>query len=413
MRNVFLALIATTCAMSPLLAQAPPGWTRLSDGKDVATKAAKARELGVWKNPDSELRVQLIQLDPINTAQGVWNFVGGALSGLTKGGQQPTSHELLKTGRHVAFHFHGNGIQEGTSYSFDTYAIFAQSHSYLLKAFIAHKAETGFIVTEWDFGEPLTTERAECEHALEQIKARLDAQQTLDVPTPTPSRLTASEEEFESAKNATDAELRSDLRIWTRIIDTERKRAANHFKKSGERVDLDARLKPYLRRWANNRFFDIDREHAFHPGYSHELSMIAALRGQTFRGEDPVYQVVYSIGRYGIPIAFIVFIVSRWTRRISRKNPPRPGVARSAYYAKLLLKMSWRVALLVVLANVIALAIHLRNIYSDDELARAAEMTALLTFVVLPVAALITIWSQAKRRFIEAASAPHLPAASI
>jgi hypothetical protein len=406
MRNVFLALITTTYAASALFAQAPPGWTRLSEAKDLSKGAAKAMELGVWKSPDSDLRVQLIQCDPINTAQGVWNLVGGVVSGLSKSGQQPTSSEIATTGKYLAFHFHGNVLQAGTNYSVETYVIFARSHSYILKAFTTDTAPDDFTITEWDLGEPITTERDECNQALSQIKARLDAHQTLNAPSPTPDALASADEDFASAKDATEADFRTDLRVWTSMIDIEKQRAANILKKSGERVDVDTRQSPLLRRLAKNPFFNIDREEALHPAYRHELSIIAALRGQTFRGTSPTYQLGYIIARNGLPLALIIFVISRWTRRVSRKRPPKPGVSRSAYYAKLLLKMSWRVALLGSAALITVVVIHVQNIFSQDEFTTAVLSAIGLLIISLPLAMLITSWSSTKRKFSAGANAP-------
>lgn len=185
----------------------------------------------------------------------------------------------------------------------------------------------------------------------------------LNTPSPTPKTLSSADEDFASAKNATEADFRTDLRVWTSMVDIEKERAANRFKKFGERVDIDTQLRPLLRRLVNNPFFNLSREEFLHPGYRRELSTIAALRGQNFPNTDPVYQLSYSLARWGIPVGFLVFIISRWTRRVSRKLPVSIGARRSTYYVNLLLKMSWRVALLVVLANVIALVIHLRNVY--------------------------------------------------
>ena len=184
-------------------------------------------------------------------------------------------------------------------------------------------------------------------------------------------------------------------------------------KKSGERVDLDKRQSPLLRRLAKNPFFNIDREEALHPGYRHELGIIAALRGQTFRGSSPTYQLGYIIARNGLPLALIIFVIGRWTRRVSRRSPPKPGVSRSGYYAKLLLKMTWRTALVGCAALIIVVVIHVQTIFSQDEFTTAVLSAIGLLVISLPVAMLITSWSQTKRRFVDADSAPPLPAASI
>jgi hypothetical protein len=113
-------------------------------------------------------------------------------------------------------------------------------------------------------------------------------------PSQTPDALTSANEDWASAKNATDEDLRQDLRVWTSLIDIEKQRAAN-LQKKGEQVDIDARLDPVLRRLANNRFFDIDRQSALHPSYRRELNKVAALRGQTSSAVIHGRAVNYSI----------------------------------------------------------------------------------------------------------------------
>src|SRR2546423_8235256 len=70
----------------------------------------------------------------------------------------------------------------------------------------------------------------------------------LNTPLPTPKTLSSADEDFASAKNATEADLRTDLLVWTSMVDIEKERAANRLKKFGENVDIDARLSPLLHR---------------------------------------------------------------------------------------------------------------------------------------------------------------------
>ncbi len=139
----------------------------------------------------------------------------------------------------------------------DTYFVFAESATYIVKVF-STDTTSAFSTATWDFGRPLETDREVLTHALSQIKERLDTGVSLYARTPSPT----AEEDFESAKNATDDELRADLRLWTRMVDQIRAHTINAAKRSGETADVDAALKPFLRRLANNKLFDIDHEEA-------------------------------------------------------------------------------------------------------------------------------------------------------
>jgi hypothetical protein len=406
--RIFYSLTATVCISCTCLAQAPPKWTRVSEPKNL-TADGKAKELGVWKSPDSELWVQLRELPPVKTSQEVWSAVRGAVSGLSKAGQQPTSCDVSNTGEHLALKLRGNTTQDGRTYEIEAFVVFTQSHNYILKAFSTDTSANQFTISDWNLGEPIKGERQEFARTLSLIKTRLDANQSLTAPSATPDALSAADEDFASGKTATEADFRADLGVWTSMVDIEKTRAANRLKKFGENVDIDAELSPLLRRLANNRFFNLHREEFLHPGYARELSAIAKLRGENYPTTAAVYQFTYTLARLGIPLAILIFIISRWTRRVARNLPVAIGERRSAYYLKLLLKMSWRVGLLVVLANVIVLVLHLRNVYSDNELKKAAETTSFLTFVVLPVGALIAIWPKAKRRYAEAHLSSSVP----
>ena len=77
----------------------------------------------------------------------------------------------------------------------------------------------------------------------------------------------------------------------------------------------------------------------------------------------------------------------------------KAGDSRGRYYKRLLLKMSWRVALLALLAIAVVMAAHFSPAYSEKELASAVAVTiALLVMIFLPAFFLVT-WLQTKRKF--------------
>ena len=214
-------------------------------------------------------------------------MVGGMLSGLTKADLAQTSWAISSETSHVCFRLSGKGKQEdGVIGVQDSYIIFTEPANYIVKVFSSDET-TAFSIAMWNFGPPLQTHREDFARALSQIKDRLDTGVSLYASTPTPSHSPTAEEDFESAKHASDDELRADLHLWTAMVDQITAHTINKAKKSGETADVDAALKPWLRRLANNKFFDIYHEEGLHPGYQHELSIVAALRGQSFRMYGP------------------------------------------------------------------------------------------------------------------------------
>ena len=384
--------------ISAFAVQAPLDWNQLQGEKEFSGVALPLRQLGVWKNSNRDVIVQILQMQPITDAQGVWNVIGGSVSGLTNAGLAPTSSSAVNDTPHIAFRLSGQGKQEnGATGPLDTYFVFTRSATYLIKVF-STTSTSDFVFTDWDFGTPLREHREELSQAIAQIKDRLDHGVSLAKPSPAPS--VSKEEDWESAKNASDGELRDDLRVWTSLVDTVKAHAINAAKRAGKPPpDLDAELKGVYRRLANNKFFSIDREERFHPGYQHELAQVAALRGEKYAGGSPVYQLSYFLARYAILLGILMFAISRWTRRVSRKTNVRVGQSRSAYYGKLLLKMSWRVALIILVSIGLFILSHLRPGLSDQEMQNAVLITFLFLFLVVPGAYLFTSWSQTKRRF--------------
>jgi tetratricopeptide (TPR) repeat protein len=120
----------------------------------------------------------------------VWNLVAGVVSGFSKTGQAPTSSQILKTDNYLTIRFSGKGNQGAERYRADTYVLFADSHSFIVKAFTAGE-EINFSMAGWDFGKPLGKETEVFAGALGEIKARLDSGRSLlraqalpTVPTP-------------------------------------------------------------------------------------------------------------------------------------------------------------------------------------------------------------------------------------
>jgi hypothetical protein len=341
---VLMLQLQGICALA---VEAPPDWKQVQGEKEFTGLALPVRQLGVWRSSNDDVVVQVLEMKAIKDAEGVWNVIGGSFSGLAKADLAPSSWRIPADTPHIAFCFSGKGKQEGGATGLlDNYFVFGDSSAFVAKVF-STTSTSAFVLTDWDFGTPTHENREELGQALSQIKDRLNRGVNLTKPSPAPT--SNSEEAWESAKNATDDELRSDLRVWTSVVDQMKAAATNAAKRKGKPPpNFDDELRPIYRREANNKFFNIDREERLHPGYQHELAQIAALRGEKYAGGSPEYEIGYFAARYGVLLGILIFLISRWTRRVSRKTDIRPGQSRSGYYGKLLLKMSWRVALLIV-----------------------------------------------------------------
>lgn len=400
MKRSLLIFIGAACAFCDSFAQAPEDWKRLSDAKDTNVKGGVVTELGVWKSPDSELRVQVLQLDPAKNEQGVWNVVGGGVSGLQKTGQSPVSSEVLTQNKYLCFRLRGMPKLNGVDYCVDTYFVLANLHTYVVKAFVPGEKETGFSISGWDFGEPLGGQTETFTAVLNEIKARLDSGKSLFraqavSPTATPK----------DAKTLKDT-----VKIWTTLVDQVREHCANRSKLIGHFVDPDVELQPYLQDLAKNPYFDLKQQARLHPSYEECIRKIAALRGETFAesNPDPAYQFGEALGKYGVPLTVLGFLIRAWIRRVSRKTPVAVGMSLNRYYCLLLLKMSWRVIIVFVMSMFLVLLAHLRVEISEREAGQAGAVAFLLLLIVCPTVLFVCAWTQTKRRFAE--NATKLPA---
>src|SRR5262249_40467370 len=156
----------------------------------------------------------------------------------------------------------------------------------------------------------------------------------------------------------------------------------------------DVELKPLYRNLANNKFFNIDREERLHPSFQHELAQVASTRGEKYAGGEAMYQLGYFATRWGLPLLILALAILGWTRRIARKTPISDNQSRSGYTANLLLKMSWRVGLLVIISLALVAFKHLSPALSDEELQSAIGITFLFLFLVVPATYFVSVWWQ-------------------
>src|SRR6202040_1806313 len=131
---------------------------------------------------------------------------------------------------------------------------------------------------------------------------------------------------------------------------------------------------------------------------------------------SPSYQLGEAIGRYGIPLAIVCLVIRSWTRRVARRTSVIPGTSRGQYYSWLLLKMSWRVAIILVVAMFVAMLSQMSPAISPEQAGQAGAVALLLLLLVCPPAFFITSWTQTKRRFAKQTAAgtagSHLAATS-
>ena len=343
MKRILIAVFQLY-AICTCVAQAPSDWRRVAEAKDITGAALPLRQLGVWRSPDDQVTVQVLQLQPIKTQKEVWNTVGGLVSGLTRSDQAPTASALVLDTPQVCFRLSGKGKQEGGALGMmDTYVVFADSATYLVKVFSATTTSV-FSITTWDFGQPITGEHEDLTRALSQIKERLDSGLSLSASNSSSPGSQTSPGNSQSARTPIDGQAQS----------------RRTYLDGNDRLDRGAR--------------------------------------------DPLYQVSYAIGFYGLPLALLAFIVSRWTRRVSRKTAVGARTSKARFYALMLLKMSWRVPILVVLSFALVLLAHTGPAVSEKEITEAIETTMALFLVFLPPIVLLTSWTQTRRKFSQPTS---------
>jgi hypothetical protein len=116
-----------------------------------------------------------------------------------------------------------------------------------------------------------------------------------------------------------------------------------------------------------------------------------------------VEKTVSGIILYGPPLALLVFIINRWTRRFARKTSITSGTSRIRFYGLMLLKMSWRIVFLCVLfiyafASVYSAGSPFSQIQEKSK--EGATVATALLMIFLPPTVLLTSWTQTKRRFL-------------
>lgn len=210
----------------------------------------------------------------------------------------------------------------------------------------------------------------------------------------------------QSPWNPSDAEFRQMIGVWTRVVDDTYLHAVNKGRLTGEKIDPDTEIEPFLRTLARNRYFDVNRESGLHPSYLKYIHRIAALRGQPLAEPRLSYQIGLALGKYGVPLIIVALLIRGWTGRISRKTSTAVGGSRQRYYGLLLLKMSWRVLILFMLSMFLVVLAHMPTAISEREAGEAGALAFILLLIVCPPVLLMSAWTQTKRRFAESAEHP-------
>lgn len=111
---------------------------------------------------------------------------------------------------------------------------------------------------------------------------------------------------------------------------------------------------------------------------------------------SPEGQLGYAVGFYGVPLVIVCLVIRRWTRRVAERTPLRPEVSRGTFYFRLLLKMSWRFALIFI-ASLFLVVFSMSS--NPAQPPAVGGIGLLILFFVTPSVLLITSWAQANRKF--------------
>jgi len=389
-----LSLLFITSFAVAAFAQAPDGWQRISDAKPIQAGKSVVKEIGVWKSPDSDLRVQVLELDPIKTDQDLWNFVGGVISGINNAGQGPTSCDVIDDARYLCFRLTGSAEQQALRYNVDTYIVFADLHTYIVKAF-RPGVKTGFSIEGWNFGFPPAERRTLFAQDLRTIKTKIDSGESLvrTEPPQTGSKARTHRVIGDERKASSSFNLFAGLTAGT----------AKFLQGSAQDV-LTAALDLGGELVGENSENEIQRN-------ARAIMRIGRINRNILTMEHSVgidpdsasYRLGVGIGGCAICLGIVGVAIWAWTRRVSSRMALRSHATRSEYYRVLLTKMSWRLLIIFLIAMTIVILSQNSPAVSREQAGQAGAIAmVLLLLFCLPVM-FATSWTRTKRKFVQAA----------
>lgn len=142
------------------------------------------------------------------------------------------------------------------------------------------------------------------------------------------------------------------------------------------------------------------------------LRSVASARQTVSDSEQTAaYQLGYALTRYGIPLTVVGVVIRSWTRRVARKTPKRPGESRGKHYRLLLLKMTWRTAVIFVASMFVVMLSQMSPAISTQQAGEAGAIAFLLLLLFCLPTMFLTSWTQTKQKFA-VTSVPSVPAMS-
>jgi hypothetical protein len=195
--------------------------------------------------------------------------------------------------------------------------------------------------------------------------------------------------------NPTDEEFRKIITVWTKMVDDTYQYAVNKSKITGQQIDPDVEIEPILEILARDPYFDVGREVRRHPSHRKYVERIAALRGGKLQPWNQIYIVAKGLGL----LTLTGWFLAAWSKRVVRKTVPRPGASRGSFYQLILLKMSWRILLVIVIFLSLIIFSDVAMNESDLETGRKI-VTGLPGFVLICCGVvLVWAWRATKSRF--------------
>jgi len=191
----------------------------------------------------------------------------------------------------------------------------------------------------------------------------------------------------QSPWNPTDAEFRQMVTVWTKVVDDTNLHAVNKAKATGEEADPDAEIEPFLETLAHDPYFDVNREAQIHPSHRKYVERIAELRGWKLRPQNHTYEVARGL----IVLTLIGWLLGASSGRVARKTSVKSGASRGSFYRLVLLKMSWRILLVVMIC--LTLIIMSDTVTNESDAETARKIVAVLPGLLLICCTVVLVWS--------------------
>ena len=157
-----------------LWAQAPDGWTRTKEKKEIEAKGKKITQYGEWSSADGTLTAIVVDAGQVKTVKVLGERAAGMMSGVMRSGILPLKFES-ESKPHPMLIVRGQAVYEGGEYFQDTYAVLTQKGLLMIKVSGLEK-ELSFDLEKWELGEPINDDDGGFARKMEKLGKDLNGE---------------------------------------------------------------------------------------------------------------------------------------------------------------------------------------------------------------------------------------------